>query len=70
MAAKSAAEAAIAACHAALAATDPDDAAARKNVSRHLRDALVVGQHAFLSPAVYEQAGQLLLGGPAPPGFI
>lgn len=70
IAAKLAAEAAVAACRAALDITDPDDAVARKNVSRHLRDALVVGQHAFLSPAVYEQAGQVLLGNPAPPGFV
>lgn len=70
IAAKLAAEAAIAACRTALDYTDPDDTVARTNVSRHLRDALVVGQHAFLSPAVYEQAGQVLLGQPAPPGFV
>jgi alkylation response protein AidB-like acyl-CoA dehydrogenase len=70
IAAKLAAEAATDACRAALDITDPDDAITRKNLSRHLRDALVVGQHAFLSTATYEQAGQVLLGQPAPPGFV
>ena len=70
IAAKGAAEAAVAACRAALEIANPDDQAARANLSRHLRDALVAGQHAFLSPAVYEQGGQVLLGRPVPPGFI
>lgn len=70
IAAKAAAEAAVAACREALEIADPDDRTTRADLSRHLRDALVAGQHAFLSPAVYEQGGQILLGRPAPPGFI
>lgn len=70
IAAKRAAEAAVLACRAALDIVDPDDREARVNLSRHLRDALVVGQHAFLAPAIYDQAGQVLLGNPVPPGFV
>ena len=38
-------------------------------LSRQLCDALVVGQHAFLSPGNYQTAGRVLMGGEGPPGF-
>lgn len=38
-------------------------------LSRQLCDALVVGQHAFLSPGNYQTAGRVLMGGEGQPGF-
>ena len=38
-------------------------------LSRHVRDAMVVAQHAFLSEGHYQGAGRILLGGESLPGF-
>lgn len=38
-------------------------------LQRHLRDAMVVKQHAFLSEGHYESAGRILFGLPPAPGF-
>ncbi|MEZ5735507.1 MAG: flavin-dependent monooxygenase [Novosphingobium sp.] len=66
-----ASEAATAACRTALYSVDQGDAPmAYRNIARHLRDALVVGQHAFLSPATYEQAGRFMIDDVVEPGFI
>lgn len=38
-------------------------------LSRHVRDAMVVAQHAFLSEGHYQAAGRILTGGEPQPGF-
>lgn len=69
----------LAANHAAQSAVDVAQAAfslagttaifLENPIQRHLRDALVVKQHAFLGDGLYESAGRLMLGLPATPGF-
>lgn len=39
-------------------------------LQRHLRDAMVVTQHAFLNESIYDGAGSVMLGVPPMPGFI
>jgi len=38
-------------------------------LSRHVRDAMVVAQHAFLSEGHRQEAGRILVGGAPAPGF-
>ncbi len=69
----------LAAIHAARTAADCTQAVFRlcgttgifvsHPLSRHLQDALVVAQHAFLSEGHQQEAGRLLAGGAPAPGF-
>jgi alkylation response protein AidB-like acyl-CoA dehydrogenase len=70
LAANQAAGTAIAAARAAFDLVDPDAADVHRAVGRHLRDAYVVSQHAFLSPAMVENGGRVLLGMDPPPGYL
>jgi len=38
-------------------------------IARHMQDAMIVTQHAFLSDMTWQNAGRSLLGLPCPPGF-
>jgi alkylation response protein AidB-like acyl-CoA dehydrogenase len=38
-------------------------------IARHMQDAMVVTQHAFLSDPTWQNVGRMLLGLPCPPGF-
>lgn len=67
---KHASELAVEAARCAVSFTGDGEDTAATDVGRHLRDALVVGQHAFLSPSVYETGGGLFLGRAAAPGYI
>lgn len=70
LAATHAADAGLAAAQAAFHLAGTAAVAAEHPLQRYLRDALVVPQHAFLSPQMYDNSGAVLMGLPAAPGFL
>jgi alkylation response protein AidB-like acyl-CoA dehydrogenase len=70
LAAAHAADAGLAAVHAAFQLSGTAAIASAHPLQRYLRDASVVPQHAFLSTQMYDNAGAVLMGQPVAPGFI
>ncbi|MGE0666136.1 MAG: acyl-CoA dehydrogenase family protein [Sphingomonadales bacterium] len=69
LAANNASRAGIEAAQAAFALAGTTAIFLDNPLQRHLRDALVVNQHAFLGEGHYESAGRIMLGLPPAPGF-